>query len=208
MHLNFDFDSSSRFCIYIFCFAFSEEKMCKRKKAVSQSRDGRRIRLHLAHIGADGDSATVGICKCESRWSRKFETMQWPAFWSNRIFHGAPIITDFIQNTKRELYDEKLEDALKMLYFEWSKDDDTKMQRIRLNTSPLHRGNTFNPDKNVPARAKWWKQWKALAKPLAADDPLLLQEREVHAEIGINWFWDQYTPSRSHPWWWWLLLLL
>jgi len=27
----------------------------------------------------------------------------------------APIITDFIRNTKRELYDEKLEDALEML---------------------------------------------------------------------------------------------
>jgi len=40
----------------------------------------------------------------------------------------APIITDFIQNTKRELYDEKLENELKMLDLEWSKNDDTKMQ--------------------------------------------------------------------------------
>jgi len=30
-------------------------------------------------------------------------------------FFLAPIITDFIQNTKRELHDEKLEDALEML---------------------------------------------------------------------------------------------
>ena len=30
-------------------------------------------------------------------------------------FFLAPIITDFIRNTKRELYDEKLEDALEML---------------------------------------------------------------------------------------------
>jgi len=37
----------------------------------------------------------------------------------------APIITDFIRNTKRELYDEKLEDMLEMLDLEWSKDDDT-----------------------------------------------------------------------------------
>jgi hypothetical protein len=36
-------------------------------------------------------------------------------------------------------------------------------------------------------------QWKAPSKPLAVDDPLLLPEREVHAEIGINWFLD------SHP---------
>jgi len=34
-------------------------------------------------------------------------------------------------------------------------------------------------------------QWEAPAKPLAVDDPLLLPEREVHAEIGINWFLDQ-----------------
>jgi len=29
-------------------------------------------------------------------------------------FFWAPIITDFIRNTKRELYDEKFEDALEM----------------------------------------------------------------------------------------------
>jgi len=30
-------------------------------------------------------------------------------------------------------------------------------------------------------------QWKVPSKPLAVDDPLLLPEREVHAEIGTNW---------------------
>jgi len=52
-------------------------------------------------------------------------------------FFLAPIITDFIRNTKTELYDEKLEDALEMLDLEWSKDDDTKTQCNRLNTGPL-----------------------------------------------------------------------
>jgi len=33
-------------------------------------------------------------------------------------FFLAPIITDFVLNTKRELYDEKLEDALEMLDLE------------------------------------------------------------------------------------------
>ena len=42
-------------------------------------------------------------------------------------FFLAPIITDFIRDTKRELYDEKLEDALEMLDLEWSKDDNTKI---------------------------------------------------------------------------------
>ena len=50
----------------------------------------------------------------------------------------APIIPDFDRNTRRELYDEKLEDALGMLNLEWSKDDDTKTQCNWLNTSPLH----------------------------------------------------------------------
>jgi len=59
-------------------------------------------------------------------------------------FFLAPIITDFIRNTKRELYDEKREDALKMLNLEWSKDDDTKTQCNWLNTSPLLRGNASN----------------------------------------------------------------
>ena len=34
------------------------------------------------------------------------------------------MITDFVRNTKRELYDEKLENALEILDLEWSKDDD------------------------------------------------------------------------------------
>ena len=49
-------------------------------------------------------------------------------------FFLTPIITDFIRNTQREVYDEKLQDALKMLDFEWSKDDDTKTQCNRLDT--------------------------------------------------------------------------
>jgi len=110
-------------------------------------------------------------------------------------FFLAPIITDFIRNTKRELYDEKFEDALEMLNFEWSKDDDTKTQCNRLNTSPLHRGNPFN--KNGPPQVKQQMQWEAPSKPLAVDDPLLLPEREVHTEIGMNWFLDQDIPS--HP---------
>ena len=64
----------------------------------------------------------------------------------------APIITDFIRNTKRELYDEKLEDALEMLGLEWSKDDDTKTQCNRLYTRPLHRGNASNKNGQKLAR--------------------------------------------------------
>jgi len=108
-------------------------------------------------------------------------------------FFLAPIITDFIRNTKRDLYDEKLEDALEMLDLEWSKDDDIKMQCNRMNTSPLHRGNASN--KNGTARIKRRMQWDAPSKPLAVDDPLLLLEQEVHAEININWFLDQEIPK-------------
>ena len=65
-----------------------------------------------------------------------------------------------------------------------------------LNTSPLHRGNASN--KNGPARIKRWMQWEAPSKPLAVDVPLLLLEREVHAEIGINWFLDQEIPKGGY----------
>jgi len=111
-------------------------------------------------------------------------------------FFLAPIITDFIRNKKRELYDEEVEDALEMLDFEWSKDDDIKTQCNRLNISPLDRGNASN--KNGPARVKGQMQWEAPSKPLAIDDPLLLPEREVHAEIGINWFLDQKIPKGGY----------
>jgi len=110
-------------------------------------------------------------------------------------FFLAPIITDFIRNTTRELYHEKLEDALEMLDLELSKDDDTKTQCNLLNSSPLHRGNAFN--KNGPARVERRMQWEAPFKPLAVDDPLLLPEREVHAELGTNWSLDQDIPSHS-----------
>ena len=73
-----------------------------------------------------------------------------------------------------------------MLDLDWSKDVDTKTQCNRLNTMPLHRGNESN--KNGLARVKRRMQWEAPSKPLAVDDPLLLPEREVHAEIVINWF--------------------
>ena len=108
-------------------------------------------------------------------------------------FFLAPIIADFMRNTKRKLYDEKLEDVLELLDLEWSKDDDTKTQCNRLNTSPLHRGNASN--KNGPARVKRRMQWNAPSKQMAVDDPLPLPEREVHAEIGINWFLDQEIPK-------------
>jgi len=42
------------------------------------------------------------------------------------------------------------------------------------------------PNKNGPARVKQRMQWEAPSKPLAIDEPLLLLEGEVHAEIGIN----------------------
>jgi len=51
-------------------------------------------------------------------------------------FFLTPIITDFIRNTKGELYDEQLAVALEMLDLEWSKDVDTKMQCNRLNNGP------------------------------------------------------------------------
>jgi len=69
------------------------------------------------------------------------------------VFFLAPITTDFIQNTKRELNDEKLEDAFEMFDLELSKDDDTKTQCNRLNTSQLHRENASK--KNGPSRVKW-----------------------------------------------------
>ena len=43
-------------------------------------------------------------------------------------------------------------------------------------------------------------QWEAPSKPLVvdSDDPLLLLEREVHAEIGINWFLDREIPKKGY----------
>ena len=41
-------------------------------------------------------------------------------------------------------------------------------------------------------------QWEAPSKPLAVDDPLLLPERDVYAEIGLNWFLDQEIPKGGY----------
>jgi len=111
-------------------------------------------------------------------------------------FFLVPIIADFIRNTKRELYDEKLDHVLEMLDLEWCKDSDSKTQCNRLNTNPPHRGNASNM--NGPARVKLRLQWEAPSKPLAVDDPLFLLKREVHAEIGINLFLDQEIPKGGY----------
>ena len=95
--------------------------------------------------------------------------------------------------TRKENSVMKLEDALKMLNLEWSKDHDTRTQCSRFNTSPLHRENAFN--KNGPARVKQHMQWEAPSNPLTG--PLLLPEREVHDEIGIDWFLDQ-DPEKGY----------
>jgi len=138
--------------------------------------------LDLANVGADGfplRSEFANGNHGEAGSSKQCNDQR----TDQTTFCLAPIITDFIRNTKRELYDEKLEDALEIINFERSKDEDTK---TRLNTSPLHRGNAYN--KNGPARVKRLMQWEAPSKPLAVHDPLLLPEPEVHAEIGIDWF--------------------
>ena len=67
----------------------------------------------------------------------------------------AHIITDFIRNTKRELYDEKLEDVLEMLDLEWSKDDDTKTkstEEMRPTRMVQHGLNDGYSGKRLPNR--------------------------------------------------------
>jgi len=41
-------------------------------------------------------------------------------------------------------------------------------------------------------------QWEAPSKLLAVDDPLLLPERDVYAEIDISWFLDQKIPKGGY----------
>jgi len=97
----------------------------------------------------------------------------------------ASIITDFIRNTKQELNDEKLEDALEMLDLEWGKDKDTRTQCNRLNTDPLHRGNAFNT--NGPARVKMWMQWLVGQRFSVVNLlKLFLLPQRVHTTLFIN----------------------
>jgi len=99
-----------------------------------QSRDDIRIKLDLANIGADGVSVAVKICEWESMWSWKLETMQWPPYWSNRIFFGA-YHHRFHSKHKKGLIDDALtlwwKNALKMLDLEWSKDDDQHQDAVQ-----------------------------------------------------------------------------
>jgi len=152
--------------------------------------------LGLANVGADGFSLRSEFANeihGEAGSSKQCNDQR----TDQTAFFLAPIITDFIRNTtERELYGEKLEDALEMLDLEWSKDDDTNTQCNRLNTSPLHQGNASN--KNGPARVIQRMQWEAPSKLLAVDVPPLLPEREVHTEIVINWFLDQEIPKGGY----------
>jgi len=94
------------------------------------------MKLDLAKIGADGfplqlEFANDNHGEAEnSKQCNDHRTDQTACFL-------APIITDYIRNTKRKLYDEKFEDVLEILDLERSKDNDTKTQCNRLNTSPF-----------------------------------------------------------------------
>jgi hypothetical protein len=48
MQLGFDFDSSSQFYVYIFCFEFLEEKYLKQKKQLVHISS--RLRLYLSFL--------------------------------------------------------------------------------------------------------------------------------------------------------------
>jgi len=60
--------------------------------------------------------------------------------------------------------------------------------------TPVHLTQEMRPTRMVKRRM----QWKAPSKTLAVDDPLLLPEIEVHAEIGINWFLNQEIPRGGY----------
>ena len=117
--------------------------------------------MDLANVRADGGSAAEFAKENhgEARSSKQCNDQH----TNQTAYFLAPIITDYIRNTKRELYNEKLNNALEMLNLEWSKDDDTWTQCKRLNTSPLHRGNASN--KNGPARVKQRMQWEGAVTP-------------------------------------------
>ena len=53
-------------------------------------------------------------------------------------------------------------------------------------------------NKDGLARVKQRMQWEAHVKLLAVDDSLLVLDREVRAEIGINWFLDQEIPKGGY----------
>jgi len=98
--------------------------------------------------------------------SRKFKTMQRPAYWSHRTslgayhhrFHSKHEKGTLWSETRRCACNARFEMEFEMLDLKWSKDDDTKTQCNWLNTSPLHRRNASN--KNGPARVKQRMQWK------------------------------------------------
>ena len=93
-----------------------------------QSRDGRRlgIKLDLANVGVN---LMIGFPPRSEFANEKHNEVGSSKQWNDphtdsSAFFLAPIITDYIWNTKRELHEEKLEDALEMLDLEWSKDED------------------------------------------------------------------------------------
>ena len=110
-----------------------------------QSIDGRRMMLDLANVSADGVCTPVGSCE----WTKAKPKVRNNAIQltDSSAYFPAPIITDFIRNTKREHYDEELEQVLEMLDLESSKENETKNSAS--SWTPVHCNEEMRPTKMV-----------------------------------------------------------
>ena len=81
------------------------------------ARVGRRIKFDLVNIGADAVSTAVEFAKGNHGAAGSSKQCN-DQRADQTAFFLAPIILDFILNTKRELYDEKFKNTLEMLDLE------------------------------------------------------------------------------------------
>jgi len=114
--------------------------------------------------------------------------MQWPAYWSNCFFFGA--------------YHHRFHSKHKKGTLRWEARRRAGNAKFGMEQRRWHQDKVQPVEhQSTSSRKCVHQEWSSTgkpSKPLAVDDPLLLPEREVHAEIGIDWFLDQEIPKGGY----------
>jgi len=101
------------------------------------------------------------------------------------------VITDFISDENWECCNNELEQTLKLLCSEWSREIEPSRQ-----SSTHHPLIVSNPiDEKGSEFMRRRMRWGAPSMLTAAYDPRLLREQETPLEIGKDWFLVQKIPA-------------
>ena len=84
--------------------------------------------------------------------------------------------------------------ALALLHSEWGREVELVKEKAQDSAQrPITVSKQIDKDDALLMRRD--KRWEASSRPIAADDPTLLREKDVRKVIGKMWFLDEEFPG-------------